>query len=122
MNYDEYLNHLSKKENADLCYASLVSLLPFFPLSLKLLERKNRGKKPFSIGFCYDEKKKTILDMEKYLMDALDKEDFSKEELKKKLAGFSSILSEAKEEIKNQGLKNDFDYMIKEIRNVTELF
>lgn len=122
MNYDEYLNHLSKKENADLCYASLVSLFPFFPLSLKLLERKNRGKKPFSIEFCYDEKKKIILDTEKYLMDALDKEDFSKEELKKKLAGFSSILSEAKEETKNQGLKNDFDYMIKEIRNVTELF
>ena len=121
MNYDEYLNHLSKKENADLCYASLVSLLPFFPLSLKLME-KNRGKKPFSAEFCYEEKRKRILESEKRLKDSLEKDMISKNEIKEELLCFSSILSEAKEEIKNQGLRNDFDYMIEETRNVTKLF
>lgn len=122
MNYDEYLNHLSKKENADLCYASLVSLLPFFPLSLKLMERKNRGKKPFSAEFCYEEKRKRILESEKRLKDSLEKDMISKNEIKEELLCFSSILSEAKEEIKNQGLRNDFDYMVSELKSVTDTF
>lgn len=120
MGYDEYLNSIEKKDG-DLVYASLVSLLPFFPLSMKLLERKNRGKKPFSDGFDYKNKVLQIKDTEEKLKRELDSFSGISEEMKRSLTQFTEILNQAKEEIKNQGLKNDFIYMMDEIENVLSL-
>ena len=121
MDYDNYLDRIGKSQDIDMVYAGLVSLLPFFPLSLKLLERKNRGKKPFSSAFGYEGKRKEIEKTKELLEKTLDKKDSCPDGICERLDGFVSILAEAKEEIRNEGLKKDFDYMISEVKTVVSL-
>ena len=121
MDYDVYLEHIEQSKDIDIVYAGLVSLLPFFPLSLKLLERKNRGKKPFYDSFCYETKTKEIKEIQDSFLHVLEKKDVSMEGICEKLNGFVSILSEAESEIRNESLRKDFEYMIKEGKTMASL-
>lgn len=116
MTYDEYLKHIDTMDHDSLSYASFVSLLPLFPLSLKLLERKNRGKKPFS--FDFNEKKERIGSIESDFRRNLENKEIDKESMDLLLSEFVLILTMAKDEIRNAGLRNDFVYMIDEVNQV----
>ncbi len=120
MTYDDYLNEISKTKKDDLKYAALVSILPFFPLAFKLMTRKNNGKKPFSKEFDFDKKIEQIREVEntvKTILNTNEKETTLILELK----SFVQILTEAKNEIKNTGLKNDFVYMINEVEIIIKV-
>lgn len=120
MTYDDYLNVISKSKKDDLKYATLVSILPFFPLSIKLMTRKNNGKKPFSKEFDFDKKIEQIREVENTVKTTLNTNE-RETTLSLKLKLFIQILTEAKNEIKNTGLKNDFVYMIKEVESIIKI-
>lgn len=116
MTYDEYLKHIDTMNQDSLCYASFVSLLPLFPLSMKLMERKNRGKKPFS--FDFEEKKERIGSIESDFRRNLENKEIDRKSMDSLLSKFVLILAMARDEIKNAGLRNDFVYMIDEVNRV----
>lgn len=120
MTYDDCLNKISKSKKDDLKYATLVSIVPFFPLAVKLMTRKNNGKKPFSEGFKFDEKVKQIRDIENTVKAVLNSNE-NETTLSLKLKLFVEILSQTKDEITNVGLKNDFIYMINEVESVIKI-
>lgn len=120
MTYDEYLNEISKFKKDDLKYATLVSILPFFPLAVKLMTRKNNGKKPFSEEFDFVWKVEQIRDIENTAKVVLNSNKYEPN-LSLKLKLFVEILTQAKDKIKNVGLKNDFIYMINEVESVIKI-
>lgn len=120
MTYDQYLDNIPKIKNNNIIYSSLVSLLPLFPLSIKLMTRKNRGKKPYSLEFKYEEKVEQIKEINSLVRESLDNQKY-KTTLIDSLKLFIQILAEAKNEIKNIGLQNDFVYMINETKIIVDL-
>ena len=120
MTYDDYLKEISKSKQGDLKYMALVSILPFFPLSIKLMTRKNNGKKPFSNEFNFKYKIDQIKECDSLIKKNLDEEKIEPT-LDINLKSFNEILFSAKNEMKNIGLKNDLTYMINEVETVINI-
>lgn len=121
-NYDEYMRILSslKDDKEIIKYTNYFSLLPCLMIIDKLMKRKNTGKKPFSVTFDY-QKRNAELDQAIDLIEtSLEKNELNVTEINQLLSNCLETICLAKQEIKNQSLKGDFNWVEKEISNIVE--
>lgn len=83
--------------------------LPEIQMLKKLMNRKQKGKKPYSEEFCFDEKMKFILQFEEEILSQIRSKErkYNAQGLRR----LSLIALQAKEETKMESLKKDFDYL-----------
>ena len=113
MKHEEYIGKIKKvplKERD--AYAYVLSTLPAIEMLIKLVERKQNGKKPFSDAFQYENSRKDIDEGKKEIYAFLDGE---KNEVKSALEKLSDISLKAREEIKMESLRNDYLWISKTI-------
>lgn len=113
MKHEEYIGKIKKvplKERD--AYAYVLSTLPAIEMLIKLVERKQNGKKPFSDAFQYENSRKAIDEGKKEIYAFLDGE---KNEVKSALENLSNISLKAREEIKMESLRNDYLWISKTI-------
>ena len=87
-----------------------VACLSFLAMLIKLLRRKQRGKRPFSEAFEYERRMKVLEESYHRLEHAIDKkrEDVSLVEV---LPLFSSMAFDATKEVKMESLKDDYFFL-----------
>jgi|GEM_PF-868226 len=112
MNADELLLSLAKETDAGrrADRLALAMLLPVLQMEKKLLERKEGGKKPFSLAFHYEKRRTDLIDLEERILSG------------EELASLRPLLTEAGEtallagkECSDVGLKEDFRWMEEQI-------
>jgi hypothetical protein len=117
--YERALNQISRIKDPEesFRYASLLAVLPVGQMLQNLLARKEKGKKPFSSDFRYDEKVKTIQASLALFEESLIAGDWKKAELTAALSSLEEIALSAQKEIKMASLREDFVWLGKEAEN-----
>ena len=106
MKMDEYMAKMKKVPSSKQDeYAYLLSTLPAIEMLIKLVERKQNGKKKFSDEFNYDKSRERIEEAKKEICSYLDGLDV---DVKTALRDISSIARKGREEIKMESLRNDY--------------
>lgn len=96
--------------------------LPPLCMLLKLLQRKEIGKRPFPETFDYDGKRKAILDERATLEEGVEEGLCSLPERRAGAKKIQSICEEAMTYIQTESLKDDFRWIAATFRNVENLF
>ncbi len=83
--------------------------LPEIQMLKKLMNRKQSGKKPYSVEFHFEDKMKFILQFEEDILSQIRSKE--RKDNTKGLKELSRIALQAKEETSLESLKNDYDYL-----------
>ncbi|MFA6861413.1 MAG: hypothetical protein WCR56_03425 [Bacilli bacterium] len=112
-NYDEYLKRCGTitDERKRISYSILVSVLSALLMLTKLLNRKEKGKKPFSSEFDFESSMSSLKKTISVIEDSLTKREFLNPEIILGLKEASRINLAASKEIKMASLKEDFDWI-----------
>lgn len=86
-------------------------ILPILAMLYKLLNRKQNGKKPFSEGFLFSEKVNSLQNCEESLKRQRQEKRVDQEKNRKDFFFLSSVAKMAKEEVKMESLKKDYQYL-----------
>lgn len=109
-NFDLHFKNMCKSDREDE-HMALLAVLPCIQMLLKLMNRKQSGKKPFSEELHYDEKKEMILQDQELFETELQKEIIDKEVCIKALHNLQEIALAVEKEIKLASLKGDYCYL-----------
>ncbi|MCR4699258.1 MAG: hypothetical protein K5762_07835 [Bacilli bacterium] len=108
--FDICFNNMRKAEFEDE-HMALLAVFPCIQMLLKLMNRKQSGKKPFSESLHYDEKKDMILKDQTLLENELKKNRVDREACIFALRNIKEIALTAEKEIKLASLKGDYCYL-----------
>ncbi|MFA6829894.1 MAG: hypothetical protein WCR67_04255 [Bacilli bacterium] len=119
-NYDEIIDGIESISDNQrrLKYSALASSLPLISVIRKLIYRKNEGKKPFTPEFSFEKKVRLLDDANNDLQKILSAELLDCLHAVERLNDIRQISLLASQEIKNESLKGDFLFVIRQIDNI----
>jgi hypothetical protein len=107
---EKQYKNLNGKKDSDK-KAVLLSALPDIAILKKLLNRKQNGKKKFSDAFSFDETMSSITSFESSIKKQLSQDDINYQDDTISFRKLSDIALKAKDEVKMESLKGDFEYL-----------
>lgn len=107
---NKYYKSLCGDKDSDITMV-LLSSLPHLSMMEKLFKRKQDGKKKFSLEFQYDKKIDEISKVKEKILSDLKTKDYQLDSYISMFQSLAKISSLAREEVKMNSLKNDFDYL-----------
>lgn len=108
--FDLYFKKMRSLPNEDE-HMALLAVLPPIGMLLKLMNRKQSGKKPFSDTFDFEGKIDEMMKAKALIEEELVKKEIDKEACKKALRSLNEIALSAEKEIKLASLKGDYCYL-----------
>ena len=90
---------------------ALITVLPCFNMAMKLMNRKQSGKKPFSKTFKFEERMVKMNQAYQVFENAITKKEGNTKEVKDALLSVRDTITKASKEIKMESLKNDYIYL-----------
>ena len=100
----------------------LLSCLPALAMLEKLMTRKERGKKPYSEGFCFEERLKALKEAQQRLLSALEEGNADERLVIACLEPLAQTTEMACQEVRMASLKEDFVWIGKTIRNTMKIY
>lgn len=101
---------------------ALITVLPCFNMAMKLMNRKQNGKKPFSKAFKFEERIAKMNQAYLVFETAITKKESDTKEVKEALLNVKNIILKASKEIKMESLKNDYIYLASIFEDSYNLF